>query len=167
MVILATLVTTINCQVMYQHILAAKSDLLRVNNCGRCQPVRNALVSEKKHAWPWRETLKGWVRTIVGAGKVILILWDMEAGGDIIQRHTWHLGYQSSASHFQLGAQHLYIADINYGEFPFERTSWIFGQGWGFYIIWFWGPCHFIMICRNWCTVKLSSWSFSSVKLKR
>ena len=32
MVILATLVPTINCQVMYQHILAAKSDLLKVNN---------------------------------------------------------------------------------------------------------------------------------------
>ena len=45
MVILATLVPTINCQVMYQHILAAKSDLLRVNNCVRCQQVCNPLVS--------------------------------------------------------------------------------------------------------------------------
>ena len=47
MVILATLFPTINCQVMYQHILAAKSDLLKVNNCVRCQQVCNALVSEE------------------------------------------------------------------------------------------------------------------------
>ena len=38
MVILATLVPTINCQVMYQHKLAAKPDLLKV---------RHALVSEE------------------------------------------------------------------------------------------------------------------------
>ena len=47
MVILATLVPTIYCQVTYQHILAAKSDKLKVNNCVRCQQVCNTLVSEE------------------------------------------------------------------------------------------------------------------------
>ena len=47
MVILATLVPITNFQVMYQHKLAAKSDLLKINNCGRCQQMRHALVSEE------------------------------------------------------------------------------------------------------------------------
>ena len=116
MVILATLFPTINCQVMYQHILAAKLDLLRVNNCVRSQQVCNALVSEET-CMALERDYEGLSENNCGSRK---------SNFDIVRhggRHTWHLGYQSSASHFQLGAHHLYIADINYGEFPFEKTS--------------------------------------------
>ena len=77
MVILATLVPTINCQVMYQHKLAAKPDLLKV---------RHALVSEETCMTLERDS-EGLSEKNCGSRK---------SNFDIV-RHGGRLGYNTEA----------------------------------------------------------------------